>query len=621
MGKRKNIKMFKIENREQLQKIQDEYASNPNVYELMPWAANTPFTEIAENIISDRDGEWATPLYFSITSHKSNYGAKKLCRLASEFLDKLKQTNSTNTRFDVLDVLSISSHIENGRITLNVLVRPYINGYNFIGFFNYIGDSPFDVAGGGDTPATGVLLVPDEIKNFKYSDEELKVYQANLDIQNNLYEKADYKHPLLNSIEKYTPRRLPMPEDHTNLIYDLKSSDMQLEILEDYEQFNRVFRDVMAHVSGIEYYKYCDVISGNSSQDAFMATIENYIKVEYIGKNRFETEDLKVLMEKIENALFHMYILQDLIDNPEVTDIKITRHSSIRARVRGKAYSTNIHFVDDNDYRRFIEMICIRNKIKQNVPAQTFTDQTDARYIMRFSLTSAYITPSQIPILHIRKIDRNKYLGNDLIRLGMFDEKIRDFLIDAAKTSRGVVFAGPPGSGKTICLNWFLEEGYEQSAEILVIQENDELFSDREGIMFEHVVNYPRDNEQAVNLEQLGQLALVAGANVFVIGEVKGPEICSAIRLGNAGCRTALTTHSESATETIPRMADLALSGEAKDIKSAMRMLKTFQTIVYLENFKVKEISEIVGFDETSGNMQYRYIYRREAPKTLGVAS
>ena len=171
MGKRKNIKMFKIENREQLQKIQDEYASNPNVYELMPWAANTPFTEIAENIISDRDGEWATPLYFSITSHKSNYGAKKLCRLASEFLDKLKQTNSTNTRFDVLDVLSISSHIENGRITLNVLVRPYINGYNFIGFFNYIGDSPFDVAGGGDTPATGVLLVPDEIKNFKYSDE------------------------------------------------------------------------------------------------------------------------------------------------------------------------------------------------------------------------------------------------------------------------------------------------------------------------------------------------------------------------------------------------------------------------------------------------------------------
>ena len=86
-------------------------------------------------------------------------------------------------------------------------------------------------------------------------------------------------------------------------------------------------------------------------------------------------------------------------------------------------------------------------------------------------------------------------MAEELIEAGMFDEKIRDYLIDAGKFSTGVVFAGPPGSGKTTVLNWFLEDAYESSAEILVIQENDELFAYRKGIIFEHVVLNPNEGK------------------------------------------------------------------------------------------------------------------------------
>lgn len=316
-----------------------------------------------------------------------------------------------------------------------------------------------------------------------------------------------------------------------------------------------------------------------------------------------------------------MYVVQDLIDDPKVTDIKITAPDSIRARIHGKAYLSNITFVDVNDYMRFMGSVILKNGIDTSLPTQVVTDEHDENYILRVSYTSAYINSSGLPSLHIRKVARHKMLGNDLIKAGMMDEKIRDYLLDCGKNSRGVVFAGPPGCGKTVALNWFIEEAYEQSAEILVIQESDELFTYKKGVMFEHVVTNPsqKKNEQAVTLEKLGQMALVAGVNVFVIGEAKGAEICSAITLSNSGCRTAITVHSPSSTETINKMADLAMRGWARDMDQAKRMLKSFETIVYLQDFKVQEISRIIGYDEEKHDMIYQYIYRRDAEKNADV--
>ena len=113
-------------------------------------------------------------------------------------------------------------------------------------------------------------------------------------------------------------------------------------------------------------------------------------------------------------------------------------------------------------------------------------------------------------------------------------------------------------------------------------------------------------------MEDLAKNALVAGANVFVIGEAKGAEICSAITLANSGCRTALTIHSPSAKETVNKMADLALRGTADSFDRAKRMTKCFDTIVYLDGYKVREILKITGYDEEKHDMVYKAIYSAE---------
>ena len=599
------FKAFRATNDNELRTLEKEHrVVNVNTYEAMPWAMDNDFVNIANTVICDKRGKWQCPIILFVSSHNTTIGAKNLSRKAAEFFQKESQTAQ-------MDILSVSAGMEDNKLVLKSLIRIYKGVPNMEKFFNSLGEDVVKKQE-KEEKVRGQLIIPDEIKNFSYTKEKIADHDKKLSSQNEILKHSSKEKPFLNSIESYEPVELPNPEDKIELIYDLKTKDMKANTIASYKDFTNVFNDIMTYVSGVEYYHYVNVMVGEESEESFMSFLGAYIKDTYIDKRKLPAEDLPVMLEKVHRALFKLYVIQDLIDDPDVTDIKITAPDSIRARVKGKAYMSNIHFVDRDDYIRFVNGICLRNGVSQDIPEQTFTDTNDDSYILRFSLTAEYINSVDWPYMHIRKVSRKKPLAPELIEAGMMDEKIRDYLLDCGKHSRGVVFAGPPGSGKTVCLNWFLEEAYEQSAEILVIQENDELFAYRNGVMFQHVVNYAQKGHPAVSLEDLGQLALVAGANVFIIGEAKGAEICSAITLSNSGCRTAITIHSDSSTETIDKMVDLAMRGYAQDSNQAKRMLKSFQTIVYLENFKIKEISEITGFNEETKDMEYRYIYRRE---------
>jgi ERCC4-type nuclease len=60
-------------------------------------------------------------------------------------------------------------------------------------------------------------------------------------------------------------------------------------------------------------------------------------------------------------------------------------------------------------------------------------------------------------------------------------------------------------------------------------------------------------------------------------------------------------------------MVDLAMRESPNtSYDQAKRVIKSFQTIVYLEDFKVKEITRIVGYDEKKKDMIYQRIYKRE---------
>lgn len=133
--------------------------------------------------------------------------------------------------------------------------------------------------------------------------------------------------------------------------------------------------------------------------------------------------------------------------------------------------------------------------------------------------------------------------------------------------------------------------------------------------MFKHVTHgFEKDKNgqkrPPVTLEDLGRYALVEGCNVFIIGEVKGGEMRNAMTLLNAGGRFFTTVHSVSAMDTLDKLADLVKYGSTYTLDEAKRMLKSIDTVVYAENYKIREIVEIKGYDDDTKQYDFDYIYK-----------
>lgn len=164
-----NIKMIRVINSKQLDNIERKFRNVSISQEFMPWAENTSYTEVAENIIQDRAGEWRTPLIFITTRHDTSKNILELCKNANDYLkDEIEERGP-------IDILSIAGYLDIDEVVLNILVRPYINNFEFSGFFKYIGGRITAKTRAEleeeQKPETGELILPDEVKNFKITDE------------------------------------------------------------------------------------------------------------------------------------------------------------------------------------------------------------------------------------------------------------------------------------------------------------------------------------------------------------------------------------------------------------------------------------------------------------------
>lgn len=418
---------------------------------------------------------------------------------------------------------------------------------------------------------------------------------------------ASYEKPLLNQGLPYIPDAGRTREDDEALPFDAVSVLRKRKTHLSPNDYEKIYNDTMRFFTETERFHYKQYQTGERKPQEFYKACADYLHRNF--KEMENDNDFNVMMERISTAVFQYDVIQPLIDHPETTDIKICGPYDIRVRVKGNAYKSNAMFANERDLYRFIEGLALRNRVNiLDYPIVTFTDKHDANYILRFTVSSPTINAVDYPYLHIRKVPKKKKTFDELIQEEMLNEDVKRYLIDRAKASKGIVFAGPPGSGKTTALNAWIEY-IPKTRETLVIQENDELYTGQSGFMFKHV-SHGFQGEPVCTLEDLGKMALVEGCNQFIIGEVKGGEMRYAMTLLNAGGHFATTIHSTNAYEVLDKAADLVKYGSSYTFNEARRMLKTIDTIVYMEGYKVREILECTGYNDTTQQYEYVNIYR-----------
>ena len=110
------------------------------------------------------------------------------------------------------------------------------------------------------------------------------------------------------------------------------------------------------------------------------------------GKGLSE-EEKQLVLELIRKDLWGYGLIDDLIHEEDISDIKLYNPENIRIKRTGRRFGSDVSFSDVNYYKRFVNKICERNKVNLGTAnaIQTFTDATQEDFILRITIISGLL--------------------------------------------------------------------------------------------------------------------------------------------------------------------------------------------------------------------------------------
>ena len=331
--------------------------------------------------------------------------------------------------------------------------------------------------------------------------------------------------------------------------------------------------------------------------------------------------DRSTLLQMFSDAVFGYYVLTPLIMSKEVSDIKVLGFDHIVIKADGERFLTDVSFYSEEDFKSWFSRVL---RIQRLGKAEEFslghcTDRKGVEdFYLRIDVQLSYITSTEKPNIHIRKMPKVKYPWEYLKDNGMLDDDGMAYIKDRILAGYGFLISGRGGSGKSTLLNNMLDWiPFNQS--ILVSQESDELYSTvHPQIHFEHTMTVRRgDIVTDFSLEDELRLGLLQDIDNFVIGEIKGGEALHVFTTAmSTGARFFGTIHSNDARTSVRRLAQCARYVSDYPMETLEEMLASMPfVLIHMSHFSIDEIVEIEGWNEKAGKLDFNQVYRKEGKR------
>lgn len=371
------------------------------------------------------------------------------------------------------------------------------------------------------------------------------------------------------------------------------------ETLQEEERLLRLVEDYLTQKQAC----LLQMKKGVMDKESFLADASKHIQMYYDLTDKEQQE----LMKAFEQYVFGYSRLSVLIDDKTISDIRVIGYDNIRVKREGKRMDAGIAFQSEKEYRQFIDYIATKNQVNiSNLNAiSRFTDtESHPEFILRFTLSMPIVNTYHEPYLCIRKVPKLFPQMKELIEKNMMSQEIAELLVQRFRQGSTLICGGN-SSGKTTLLN-ALKETLPDDCAILVAQQADELTTlFHPDMMFLHSIPGNTESVVSYDLKNISIAGLTMDVDFFIIGEVKGAEALYLLNAAYTGQLCAATIHAPSADKGPDKLVDYAMYESRYSKNELMKMLDCFQTLVFMEHYRVKEIFSCKGWNEEKKALEY----------------
>lgn len=306
---------------------------------------------------------------------------------------------------------------------------------------------------------------------------------------------------------------------------------------------------------------------------------------------------------RLQKALFdtmrRLDILQELVDDPEISEIMVNGPEHIFVERRGKLTEWNKRFSSKEKLEDIVQQIVSFS----NRAVSKAHPIVDAR-LPDGARVNVVLDPVAIngPVITIRRFPNQPITMEQLLVWESVTKEAVDFLREAVVEGKNIFISGGTGSGKTTFLN-ALSQFIPPRERVITIEDNAEL-------QISHIPNLVRLEARIANTEGIGEItlrdlirtALRMRPDRIVVGEVRGSEAVDMLQAMNTGHDGSLSTgHANSAADMLSRLEMMVLMGMEIPLEAIRRQIASaIDLFVHLGRMpdgsrKVLEIAEVRG--------------------------